>query len=284
MKQKNIKNIIENRRNNSVYKSEKEIMEFVEDRKSELELLIKKIENVKRLKKDAFIKVMERKNHVEYYWRKKSSSKWEFLSKDKWDVARKIAQNDYDRKILRIAEKEHRIVTKYLNLLKKEEFLKLNTKLARPRKMLINMYRENDEEYIQQWMSEQFKPMEFENDSTEYFSGGGTRVRSKSELIIANMLEKYSIPYKYEYPVNLNKFKNVRPDFICLNVITRKEYIWEHFGMMDNIAYANNNIAKLNAYEENGYFLGDNLIMTFETSQCPINSNVIKSNIEKYLL
>ena len=119
---------------------------------------------------------------------------------------------------------------------------------------------------------------------TEFFSNDGIRVRSKSELIIANMLEQNGIPYRYEYPLMLKDMGTVRPDFTCLNIRTRKEYIWEHFGMMDNIAYANKNIVKIESYEQSGYYLGKNMIMTFETSQHAISSNIIKAMIEEYLV
>ena len=124
--------------------------------------------------------------------------------------------------------------------------------------------------------------MPIEND-TGFYTECGIRVRSKSELLIANMLEQKGIPYRYEFPLYLKKTGNVRPDFLCLNIRTRKEFIWEHFGMMDNIAYANKNISKVQNYEQNGFFPGKNFIMTFETSQCPISSKVIRMTINEYL-
>ena len=126
--------------------------------------------------------------------------------------------------------------------------------------------------------------MPFVDQAYDFYSNNGVRVRSKSELIIANMLEQNGIPYRYEYPIVLKDGKNVRPDFLCLNIRTRREYVWEHFGMMDNIAYANKNIAKIQAYEQNGFLAGKNMIMTFESSVTPISSSTIKQMIEEYLL
>ena len=73
-------------------------------------------------------------------------------------------------------------------------------------------------------------PMPFWDD-TEFYSNNGVRVRSKSELIIANLLEQYDVPYKYEMPLSLDENGIVRPDFIALNVRLRSEYVWEHLGM-----------------------------------------------------
>lgn len=53
--------------------------------------------------------------------------------------------------------------------------------------------------------------------------------------------------------------------------------------MMDNISYANRNVKKINAYESNGFFYGNNMIQTFETSQIPLDSSVIRRKIEYYL-
>ena len=54
--------------------------------------------------------------------------------------------------------------------------------------------------------------------------------------------------------------------------------------MMDNIAYANKNVNKILRYELNGFHAGENMIMTFETSQVALTSNLVKMKIQQYLL
>ena len=153
------------------------------------------------------------------------------------------------------------------------------------RQGLIEPVRYPDMQYAEAWKAVPYESMgfEFSMDTAEYYSGEGIRVRSKSELIIANMLEKNRIPYRYEYPLKLGKKELMRPDFTCLNLRTRKEYIWEHFGMMDNIAYANKNVAKIQEYARNGYVQGKNLIMSFESSQHALSSAVVAQLIGEYL-
>ena len=63
----------------------------------------------------------------------------------------------------------------------------------------------------------------------------------------------------------------VYPDFKLLNVNTREEVLLEHFGMMDDAEYVEKNMRKLRLYEKNGYFLGKELLLTFETSQVPFD-------------
>ncbi|MBP5730304.1 MAG: hypothetical protein J6X19_03780, partial [Clostridia bacterium] len=94
--------------------------------------------------------------------------------------------------------------------------------------------------------------------------------RSKSERIIANMLDKNGILYKYEKPLSLRGF-TVYPDFTILDIRNRREIYLEHLGMMDNDKYLDNAILKLNRYSRAGYQLGDRLLVTMESSIRPLN-------------
>ena len=97
------------------------------------------------------------------------------------------------------------------------------------------------------------------------------------------MLSKEGIPYRYEYPIYLRGVGRIYPDFTVLRVQTRQEVFWEHLGMMDDPVYLENAIKKIVAYEQNGIFPGDNLILTYETKKNVINQRLIKSMIEHYL-
>ena len=79
--------------------------------------------------------------------------------------------------------------------------------------------------------------------------------------MIAETLYKNKIPYRYEWPLSLkNENKSTvifHPDFYCFNVNTRKEYVWEHFGKLDEEKYLLEVVKKLNLYlmKENLKFL-----------------------------
>ena len=74
-------------------------------------------------------------------------------------------------------------------------------------------------------------------EDIEILTEKGESVKSKSEKIIADKLNMMNIPYCYEVPLYLKGYGYVKPDFKVLNVATRKEYYWEHYGMMDNKDY-----------------------------------------------
>ena len=110
----------------------------------------------------------------------------------------------------------------------------------------------------------------------------GEYVRSKSEKIIADTLTKNNINYVYELPLRLKGYGTVKPDFTVLNKRTRHEYVWEHFGMMDDSIYVKNAIKKIEQYGKSGYVQGRNFIATFESKEAPLNTVTINRAIQDF--
>ena len=140
-----------------------------------------------------------------------------------------------------------------------------------------------DKAFVEQWEQVLYQPKGFKEDAPEYYTDKGERVRSKTEILIANALKKHNIPYRYEAPLYLNEFGTIHPDFTVLNVPLRKELYWEHMGMMDNSDYAQDAVRRIEMYEKNDIFPGDRLVLTYETSRYPMNSRMIEKMIFHYL-
>lgn len=143
-------------------------------------------------------------------------------------------------------------------------------------------FRFSSKRYAEIWQATTYKTKGVPNKEQKHFSDGGIPVRSKSEEMIANALEHAKVPFRYEYPVKVDGIWY--PDFYCLNVRTRKEYIWEHFGLLDDSSYCERTVQKLYTYKANGYLLGINLFFTMETKENPLTSKKIQECIRKYLL
>ncbi len=58
---------------------------------------------------------------------------------------------------------------------------------------------------------------------------------------------------------------------------------WEHNGKVDDPAYAKNMVKKIQAYENNGIFPGEKLILTYETEQTILNTSKIEQLVKRYL-
>ncbi len=260
--------------------------ERLEGQLKEIEALIVQTEDyVKNNDEHLFQRVKTSKSNGcdQFLWVDRTTGERRYVRTDEKDMLRKTIQRDYETEVNKKLKKLKRILEKFLKQYDVSEIEKVYYKMAGSRKKLVIPVIETEEAFLDRWRNVSYEPMPIEND-TGFYSKGGIRVRSKSELIIADELEQQGIPYRYEYPMYFKKTGNVRPDFLCLNVRTRNEFIWEHFGMMDNIAYANKNIAKIRNYGQEGYLAGKNMILTFETSQFPISSVMIRKMIDEYLL
>ncbi len=67
-------------------------------------------------------------------------------------------------------------------------------------------------------------------------------------------------------------------------MFARQEFIWEHFGLMDDAAYVRNAMEKLDVYESNGIYPGHRLIFTKEFNDKPLDVNQVQRLAEKFLL
>ena len=118
----------------------------------------------------------------------------------------------------------------------------------------------------------------------KYMTNNGEMVRSKSEKIIADMLDKYGVPYTYEPVIVLKNGKKAYPDFAVLNVRTRKTMYWEHLGMITDGEYASANWDKINKYDKSGIKMWEKLIVSMESDVEPLDVSEIKEKIEEYLI
>lgn len=94
-----------------------------------------------------------------------------------------------------------------------------------------------------------------------YSTERGDKVRSKSEVIIANLLFNHGINYEYERPLKIGSIV-IRPDFTIMTS-DNKTYYWEHLGMLNLEKHDDDWINKLKLYDL--YYAG-HLIITYEST------------------
>ncbi len=102
----------------------------------------------------------------------------------------------------------------------------------------------------------------------------GDYVRSKSEVIIANMLYQENIKYEYEKKLFYDEDKWIEPDFTIY--LGDKEIYWEHLGMIGVESYDKRWLEKMEIYQN--YFPGM-LVTTVESATL---SDSAKSLIENF--
>lgn len=267
-----------------------QLQEKLKHLKHALSLLLKRTKNPP----EGHLRVAQKGTHRPQYYHYTNPDDFtgKYIRKNQIDFARSLAQNDYDEKIINIIQKEIKSLEMYLSQTGNGNSIsEFYDNLCTPRRELITPVTLTNEQYAAKWQKVTWVGKPFLPDSSEIFTAHGERVRSKSEVIIADSLFRNNIPYRYEFPLHLNcSTKNsrfgkitVHPDFLCLNTRTRQEFYWEHFGLMNSPDYSNNTASKLRLYTENGIFIGRNLLITMETQTDPISSGVIDTLIKNFL-
>lgn len=228
-----------------------------------------------------------------------------FLPREKIGEARTLAQKSYDKEVLDEASRLLLVAKRFLKNYNPDSIVDIYENMHLVRQKLVTPVRLSDDDYVKRWLAVKYAGRRFD-DSAELYTSLNVRVRSKSEVIIADALTRYGVPYRYEFPYRMQvakvssnradnggrqvasesrkRLQTVCPDFTCLNVRTRREFIWEHFGLIDNVDYAKNMVAKMEMYAENGYFEGVNLVTTYETEDQRISSPMVSRLIENVLL
>ena len=272
-----------------------QFIEHIKNRLSELEQAYKtKQADVKR-NPHGLIRIVRNHGKLQFYRRKsKSDLQGIYMPRSQNPMAFKLIQSDYDEKALSAISEEIIFLKSFLTKYKTKQVEHLFETLPDTRKQIVYPLTFSDSQYKKEWLSIKFPKKEIPTDIPQLFTDNGEQVRSKSEVIIANALLAANIPYRYEFPVKLNLNAGIssqipdictfHPDFYCLNLRTRKEYIWEHFGIMDDEEYSIRATEKLMLYQRNGYYPGKNLIITMETSKTKISSLELKQIIHEYLL
>ena len=105
----------------------------------------------------------------------------------------------------------------------------------------------------------------------------GHLVRSKSELVIANMLYQMGIDYEYERVYEgTNELGRMRPDFSFVTP-DGDLIIWEHLGLLDRPDYKRGWEWKRNWYEQNGFVDGETLFTSMESAGQGLDSAKLRA-------
>ena len=130
------------------------------------------------------------------------------------------------------------------------------------------------------WADAPYIKSSFRKDDLIEVTTKGELMRSKSEVLLAELFYKHGIPFRYEdaedYP-----WLGIIPDFEFRDRYKKLFYL-EYCGMMDNEEYVDRFLYKRSRYEDNGLYEWNDVIYIFETDNrinMPMIESVIKTRI-----
>ena len=239
----------------------------------------------KELKKSPKGNLCISKSHktIQYHLaEEKNPHKKMYLNKKKLPTAIALAQRDYNKNLLAEIKTNILLMNAFIKAYKPQKLINCYTLLPLGRRKLVTPLFISNEEYTQNWQNKEYEHKK-ESPEGNLLSFKNEPMRSKSEVIIANLLKEKNIPYHYEYPVHLKNGATIHADFLCLNPRTRQEFYWEHCGRMDDPDYTNRMVKRIIEYSRQGIRLGKNLIISMETEQTLLSTREVEELIKTFL-
>lgn len=174
-------------------------------------------------------------------------------------------------------------VDKYLEL--SQNAVEKIDMLLRPdsvyRELLIHNYK-SVQSLEEEWKNSEFKTNTGYRDGLTYNSPSGNILRSKSEMMIDMYLFNAGVAYRYESKLELTDGSCIFPDFTILVDGVKKKY-WEHCGMMATDEYVDSFCRKIKLYAANEIYLNEDLFVTFETQDAPLQMSDIDNTFKKIM-
>ena len=258
-------------------------IDFSKELNARSDLLSKSIVDIEEKIKtmpEGRIKIKERNSKI-YYYLSDNKSVDTYLGLNDIDLIKQLVQKDYIKKVLKESKTELSAIEKMLKLYPDTIAEDIYESLPEERKRYAKPINICDDDFAQKWMQTPYKRKPFKKDAPKFYTMKGERVRSKSEILVADRLRERSVPYRYECPLLIGN-EIIHPDFTILRMSDRKILYLEHCGKMDDEDYKEDMVERCNLYSEGGIILGDRLFYTFESEATPLDIRTLDRLIDTH--
>ncbi len=232
--------------------------------KEKIQLLNDNLEKIQVEAIDGSLYIKREKHRTQFYHQRYIEGKAtrRYIPVSDIALARQLAQQSYNRSVGALLSSMKGEEMQVEEIDRAIDGLLLD--LCPERRGLITPVQPTLQEKLAAWKNRSYQGRSFRQDDPRIYTNNRERVRSKTEKIIADALEKAGVTYKYEAPLLMEDGATVYPDFTFFDPSTEKEIYWEHFGLIGDSNYMVNAVKKIRAYERNGFRLGYRLFATFE--------------------
>ena len=269
-------------------------IELVKEEVPQLENALKQVDEFLENVPQGSLKWQNKNGKTYYYHQFMQNNKWvrRYIKKAELSLAKTLAQKQYYISIRPILERMLDEIERFIKKCPLNELEKIYDNLSVERKNLVTPIQVSVKEKVKQWENEVYEKNLMYHENLRFETEKGDTVRSKSEVIIANILyrNRKDILYKYERPLEVienGRQKTIYPDFTILKkkdfeYITIKE-ICEKAGVNRSTFYLHyENTADL--LREATQYIMDGFLTYFSVDHKEITFNFESSDLNELLL
>lgn len=143
------------------------------------------------------------------------------------------------------------------------------------------------EDFLREWINDNYTVNNSYLEHKIFETSFGLKVRSKSEVLIAELLHALGIPFHYDEEVTFRdsagNWHTFSVDFIIMTPSGEKIY-WEHMGLFHQESYRIKNFTKMRVLYDNEIMLMNNFIITMESKRHPLNAPTVDRIIRGQIL
>ena len=208
------------------------------------------------------------------------------ITKDK-DLLQRLARREYARSAMRILDHNTAILSKAFSKLQEYSPKSIQAGMGSAYQTLPEEMLDGAQPYakagqaLHEWASEKYEKSQYMVEKRIHTTTRGLKVRSRTELAIAEVLYRYEIPFRYEQVMWI-KGHELAPDFTFLGYDGR-EFYWEFCGMMKDPGYVNHHLWKRDMYESVGIAAWNDMIYSY-SDEDSLDMRIIDAVIRTQIL
>ena len=134
-----------------------------------------------------------------------------------------------------------------------------------------------------EWENEPYERFDYMPDALIHATSRGLMVRSKSEVLIAEALNRHGLPFRYEQKYTVDNKYTLSADF-TIRRVDGKVFVWEHEGLTNIRSYIDRQRRKAELFAKLGFVPWDNLIISYDTADGALDLRIVESEIRNKLL
>lgn len=211
---------------------------------------------------------------------------YEYLSNRNRKTIAELAQKSYYKKLRPLIVEECNQLETFLYSYRPDAKSRVFEQLCETRQGLVKPMYMPLKEIIRLWSFEEFLQRTDCMQQLRYATDRGEYVRTRSEAALANLLysNRHRLLYRYEAALFTAEKDVEYPTFTILSTSDGKKYYWEHVILDNDSQYVNGFVRKINTYAKAGIYPGENLIITFESNDVPLDLHVARCLIKHYFV